>query len=93
MSDVSRKLEIAPSHFPCNEELSEKWWRANGENHSTFNLGVRATITPLSSRDEESQRHNLQAADDGQSPRPLRSIIFARLLRHPVVQVRGRICR
>ncbi len=92
MSDVNRKLEIAAYNFRWDEGLPEKWWRACGEDHTTFNLGVRATITPLSSLGEESQRHNLQAADGEQSRRRLRSIDFARLFRHPVVQVRGSIC-
>ncbi len=93
MSDVSRKLEVASYHFRWNEGLSEKLWRANAESHTTFNLGVRATITPLSSRGEESQRHYLHSADGEQSRRRLRSFIFERLFRHPVVQVRGSICR
>lgn len=31
MRDVSKKLEVISSHFPWNEDLSEKWWRANGD--------------------------------------------------------------
>jgi serine/threonine-protein kinase len=31
MEDVGKKLEGISSHFPWNEDLAEKWWRANGD--------------------------------------------------------------